>query len=327
MSDFQNAVTPARPDPFKRVRYSFGQLLGAADFEQEQGYAVEARRRHLRQLHGYGTVWGLKVEVRDGDAGPEVHVAPGVALTPAGREVCVPAAMCARLDDWLRASATVVREAFGAPPLTAALCVTLCYRECPTDVVPIPGEPCRSDEESMAPSRIAETFELRLCARTGSAPSGGGCGCPAPGAETEGRAAFARLLRRLRPNTRNTKFTSRDTLEDEVRRLGEPREGRPAGAEPALPVKPEEMRDLLGAAARVWTTEVLPRLLARDGMDGCAPPQDACVLLAELLVQVDATGAVGGGAAGVRLDETHRPVLLAGAVMQEWALYGGAAGV
>jgi hypothetical protein len=38
----------------------------------------------------------------------------------------------------------------------------LCYRACPTDDVPIPGEPCRSEDEATASSRWQDDFHLEL---------------------------------------------------------------------------------------------------------------------------------------------------------------------
>jgi hypothetical protein len=73
-----------------RVRYFTGQLLSAADFEQEQEYARDKQRRHNRLLHGVGIVHGLEVtvEVRD-DGAPLVAVSPGVAIGPDGEELVV----------------------------------------------------------------------------------------------------------------------------------------------------------------------------------------------------------------------------------------------
>ena len=55
-------LDPATPgDPFTRLRYSYGQLLGAEDFTTEQRYFLLRSRLHNAALHGFGTVWGLKV--------------------------------------------------------------------------------------------------------------------------------------------------------------------------------------------------------------------------------------------------------------------------
>jgi hypothetical protein len=71
-----------------RVRFFAGQLLSAADFEQEQDYLRARHRRHNRLLHGAGIVWGLDVVVDDhGSDGSQVVVSPGVAIAADGEEV------------------------------------------------------------------------------------------------------------------------------------------------------------------------------------------------------------------------------------------------
>jgi len=55
-------IDPATPgDPFTRLHYHYGQLLGAEDFNTEQRYFLLRSRLHNAVLHGFGTVWGLKV--------------------------------------------------------------------------------------------------------------------------------------------------------------------------------------------------------------------------------------------------------------------------
>lgn len=89
----------------ERPRYFDGRFLSADDLSREQDYVdkrlrleqeyVDDRLRcHHRELHGAGTVRGLGVSVpRETDGGPQVVVAPGVALAPNGTliEVCAPA--------------------------------------------------------------------------------------------------------------------------------------------------------------------------------------------------------------------------------------------
>ncbi|HMF54726.1 MAG TPA: hypothetical protein VK619_00075 [Pyrinomonadaceae bacterium] len=48
------------PD-FTRLKYFYGQMLGAQDFQKEQDYFREKLKLHNRCLHGYGTVCGLMV--------------------------------------------------------------------------------------------------------------------------------------------------------------------------------------------------------------------------------------------------------------------------
>src|SRR4051794_40662875 len=66
-----NPINPARcqehdgtclPLPeFRRLRYLYGQLLGAADLQAEQSYHREKLRLNNRCLHGYGVICGLLV--------------------------------------------------------------------------------------------------------------------------------------------------------------------------------------------------------------------------------------------------------------------------
>jgi hypothetical protein len=55
-----------------RLRYFYGQMLGAADFQAEQDYFREKLKLHNRCLHGYGVVCGLEVvpEEREEDCVP-----------------------------------------------------------------------------------------------------------------------------------------------------------------------------------------------------------------------------------------------------------------
>jgi len=148
------------PDPQKRVNYSLGLVLGVDEFEQEQFYLLERGRQHQRTLHGYGTVCGLQVTTN----ASQVLVSPGLAIDPAGRIIQVARAQCADLDQWLSVAANrqavSVGLAGGGGP--ASVYVVLCYRECPTDDVPVPGAPCRSEDDTLAASRITETFELQF---------------------------------------------------------------------------------------------------------------------------------------------------------------------
>ena len=119
-----------------RVRYFTGQLLSAADFQQEQDYHRSRQRRHNLVLHGFGIVSGLDVTIQPGQSGPgsQVVVSPGVAIGPDGEEL------------------------LGCEPLTDAVCKG--------------GSPCyvtlRLGEKATAPvsggdaSRIEETTELAI---------------------------------------------------------------------------------------------------------------------------------------------------------------------
>ena len=90
MTTFKSAVSATQVlDPTKRVNYAFGLVLGVADFTQEQEFFLARHRRHHDSLHGYGTVLGLGLAVESTPNGPELQVAPGLAVNPRGQTICV----------------------------------------------------------------------------------------------------------------------------------------------------------------------------------------------------------------------------------------------
>src|SRR6266852_1021020 len=68
----------------QRPNYYRGQLLLEGDFLAEQSYHVDARRRHNRNLHGWGVVRGLTVS-RDSDTSLTIN--PGIAIDASGYEI------------------------------------------------------------------------------------------------------------------------------------------------------------------------------------------------------------------------------------------------
>jgi hypothetical protein len=338
-SIFTTAAPPLRADPAKRVNYTLGLVLGVDEFQQDQLYHAAGRRWHNRLLHGYGTVWGLHVTTPDvGAADPELRVSEGVAVDPCGREICVPATMCVRLDPWLARHRPALEPffdpAFGEP---LPLALVLCHRECPDDVVPVPGEPCRSQDDAMQPSRIRDSFELRLMLRdevSWDSPPGGDTGLSVfrlwqP--EEEAVRAFGELLARVRTTTDPALAPAgRDELLAGVRALAaaaEPRPASPPGSEAVL-LLAGEAADVLREALRVWVTEVRPAVRAlqhAEARNGCgAEPCDQCVLLAELDLPVSEAGDTWQ-VAGLRFaaSEENRPVLAHTRLLQEWLLCAG----
>lgn len=75
----------------ERLRYYEHQYLGAVDFQDEQDYQRDMRRRHNVGLHAWGIVVGLELEERDpvsGASGPiEMYIRPGMAIDGFGREL------------------------------------------------------------------------------------------------------------------------------------------------------------------------------------------------------------------------------------------------
>jgi hypothetical protein len=73
--------------PIQRVRYFDGEYLRAGDFQAEQAYHIEMRRRLNMALHLFGIVEGLQLQ-GSGTGGPSVvSIAPGMAIDAYGREM------------------------------------------------------------------------------------------------------------------------------------------------------------------------------------------------------------------------------------------------
>ena len=132
-------------DGLQRVRYFFGKLLDAAEFQAEQDYLLGRLSRRNRLLYGAGIVDGLEVSVATDGDGPHVVVAPGLAFDPRGREIFVDA--CCRM---------------ALPAADDALLVQLAYRERPCRRVPALTGDSGIGADVAEPTRIAETFEASL---------------------------------------------------------------------------------------------------------------------------------------------------------------------
>lgn len=153
----------AAPDPTKHVRFTLGMVLGVDDFDQEFAYLDGRDRWTASELLGAGRVRGLVVDKRSGSAGqPEIVVTAGAALVPTGRVARVPLTQCASLNDWLSANRQAIALRFGAAPASVSAYVVLGHRATQADPVPIPGEPCRTEDAATACSRWQDDFTLEL---------------------------------------------------------------------------------------------------------------------------------------------------------------------
>ncbi len=130
-----------------RVAYFDGQLLGTADFVDEQSYFRTRLRRRNLFLHGAGVVSGLQVAVAPttGPGDQSVVVKPGFAFDPRGEEIEV-----------------CETTAVPLPPRGRRLFVQLLFVERPADPVPTPGSPAATSEDEPLHSRIEETFTVVL---------------------------------------------------------------------------------------------------------------------------------------------------------------------
>lgn len=345
MSTFTARLTPtaASSDPTKHVNYNLGMVLGVDDLNQEFAYLSGRDHWLARDLLGYGTVSGLRVFTENDAKGPRVAVAPGAALSPCGQLIRVPAAQCAFLNDFLKLDKTKqdLLARFSSPPASLIrLYVVLSYRECQTDDVPIPGEPCRSEDDVMMPSRLADDFKLELRLD--------------PPNHTEEAAVrqFVAWLRGI-DVTGSSASTPLDRFLAAVREAADDASSPPGsgarsiGGMVAVPfltsppaslhIHPDDLCRYLRGAFRLWVTELRP-LVRPDffaGGHGCpraasasTGPDDDCVLLAELDVPVTRIDADLGVAdpAGIVVDERSRPMLIHLRMLQEWLLCGRTAG-
>ncbi len=348
------ALTSMAPDPARHVNFAKGMVLGVDDFTQEFAYLAGRDQWLARDAIGYGTLSGLKVFAEDGGAdGPRLHVAAGSALALSGKLICVPADQCCVLNKWLAKAenaATVNQLLFGAsspsspfvsPPLsppavtsgTVSLYLTLCYADCLTAPVPIPGEPCRTDDQLTAPSRIADDFCLALRAEAPPQVEEDALrdflkwlkdnvqlvdASPAPAGDEAAwlaalRAAVQAWTDALHASPPLSPPPSVATLGDYL-----------FNASPlALGIARQELSAFLRVAFRFWVTELRPMWMARRCHAPADPSQD-CVLLARVEVPVVWVGGspvgvwqVDGSPAAVALDESTRPYLVHTRLLQE----------
>ena len=315
-------------DPYKRPKYSFGLVMGVDEFEQEQLYHIEKNRLHNRMLHGYGTVCGLQISVQDSsdmEKGPEVMVSSGIALNRLGQEIRIPSAQCAYLNQWLKNNSDTIMTT--SPPETISINIVLCYRECETDNVPLPGVPCRSQDDTLAFSRIADDFELSL--RPSASTSDTKDGAPTQMEEDMVRR-FGELLARIVITTEYESI-SQEIMEAYVRGLAEEQGSPPLDSPPdmdtPLYLHPDSANEILRAVFRVWVTEVRPAILCKDGNCTSVSHEQSCscVNLARLefpVEIVDGNLQVKESAKDVIIHEDERPILMHTRLLQEWLLCG-----
>ena len=322
----------AEPDPTKHVNYNLGMVLGVDDFTQEFAYLAGRDQWLARDLLGYGTVSGLRVGVEVESSGPQVSVTPGVALSPGGRLIRVAPAQCAGLNAWLAAHHAELLSLLGSPADDRAslrLFVVLGYRECPTDMIPIPGQPCRSEDEATAPSRLADDFalELRL-----SAPDQ---------QEEDALRDFVAWLSQIEITDEPDGMLGVEEFVEAIRAAAYLDSSPPPASPPdfmygsppaALRIHASLAYEYLRAAFRVWVTELRPRWQPRwvgkgqgcNGADGAAGGGDDCLLLAELNVRLVRTGPGANwlveDSEAVVVQEERRPYLMHLRMVQEWLL-------
>ncbi|MEV8467459.1 hypothetical protein AB0T83_11780 [Fluviibacterium sp. DFM31] len=143
----------------KRNTYFDGKLLLARDFQDEQSYHIGKRQLLNAQLHGAGTVCGLRiVEHPSPDCRDRfVVLEPGLALDCCGREIIVPERTLVRIKDLV--------DALDTAPGTEDD-IFLAIRRCdePGELAPVILSDCDGTGGQL-PGRIVEGFEMVVEAR------------------------------------------------------------------------------------------------------------------------------------------------------------------
>jgi hypothetical protein len=317
-SPFSAVTTRPTADPSRHVNFTTGMVLGVDDYTQEFAYHSARDKWIVRDFLGYGTLSGLAVTLEDDGAnGPRVRVTAGSAAVPSGQLICVGRDQCGSLNAWLAGTETAetLRQKLDveATSATLNLFLTLCYVDCAVADVPIPGEPCRSDDNLMAPSRIADDYCIDFCFD------------PPPMAESTAIEIVTAFFGTL--NVNNGASTSAAALAEAIRlaelqlrlAFGLTEAGAPAPAAGDLvPISlhPVHRTRLGRAVKRLWVTRIRPYVCAQRCGSAAVPAND-CVLLGRLTVPVIKEGTnwvVQSPAEGedmlVELDENERPLLL-----------------
>jgi len=323
-------ATTVPPDPRKHVNYVQGMVLGADDLNQEFVYHRHQIHWLARDAIGYGTLGGLSVAVGPSPNGPEVSVTPGTALSPRGQLIRVVPKQCAALNNWLALADTQQQLAalgVGANGTVTAY-VVLCFRDCQTDPLPIPGEPCRCDSNAMAPSRITDDFRLELRLAAPAQP------------EEDAIRDFVQWLRRIKITGAASGYTSIEDFLQAIRNAAHgvtsPVESPPdflEGSPPSNLVIPcNQLCDYLRAALRLWVTELRPLWQVQwatqaGGGCGChgavqtvGADGEECLLLAALTFRL--TSGQVTDPTRVQVDDSDRPFVVHLRMLQEWLLCG-----
>lgn len=273
------AVSTGALSPDCRVNYQFGLVLGVDEFEQEDLYLRERDERAARSLHGYGTTVGMHVTADRPVVAPddvEVRVEPGSAVDQYGRPIVIRTAQCARVGAWLAGEERDAAAAGQPSPLEAnlrpsgdlTLYVVAEYASCPDALVPLPGNPCDSDDDVTAASRVRDSWRLGFRWEPPSMP------------HWDGVRELADLLTPIELHDGSLLESDEELLAAHVRALA-PGATTPALPLPTAPVLPRSgARAALDRLLTIWITEVRP-LLAPDLVQ---PSGEAAILLSTITV-------------------------------------------
>jgi DNA-binding beta-propeller fold protein YncE len=142
--------------PFTRNHYFTGKLLVERDFRQEQAYYMDKLRLHTQRLHGWGVVCGLKVKQHETCPDRFVCIEPGLAIDCCGHDIFVPEEDCIDFTQFDSVKALLAKKD-GQPHI---LQIRICYKECPSEPIPVLYDDCGCDDTQCAPNRILESYEV-----------------------------------------------------------------------------------------------------------------------------------------------------------------------
>jgi hypothetical protein len=324
---FNPAGAAVAASPSQHVNFTTGMVLGVEDYRAEFAYHSARDQWIMREAGGNGTLAGLDVSVEaDGTNGPRLRVTAGSAAAPSGQLICVGRDQCASINAWL-ATSDVATKVTAIANLNAdttkarlSFWLSLCYTDCSALPVPIPGQPCRSEEDLMADSRVMDDYLLSLSFKSPL--------------HSEWRAL--QLLKIYESSwdsssPQPTTPAARQALEEKLRKQLNAlfaSDGSFSVAELSQLTLDASLRPWLQRRLRqMWITRVRPLVMAQRCAEG--PRGEDCILLARIVVPVVKVGThweLDGGAApldAVQIDESERSYIESPALAA--ALFGQAA--
>lgn len=152
-------------EPFTRENYYFGKLLTAQALRGEQQYLNEKRWLINRYGIGWGVLCGLTV-IPDCENPCGVIVQPGMALDKYGNEilVCEPQRVdlksaCVKEKEKEKQEKGGIKQ---KECQTQKICISIRYKECPSNPSPIPVDKCGQFENKCEYNRTKETFTINV---------------------------------------------------------------------------------------------------------------------------------------------------------------------
>ena len=143
----------------ERLNYYEGEILGATDFQTEQEYLRDMRRRHNIGQHTWGIVTGLDIvqipnnnNAPDGQPAVDIFIQPGMAVDAYGREI-------------VALSKTQLTQDLFAPyvdiniPVSQPMYVWISYAQV---MLQPPADPCTVANQPNSFGRVQEAFALTV---------------------------------------------------------------------------------------------------------------------------------------------------------------------